>query len=205
MDNPYNLTIEQVINELKTDKENGLSNEVAKERFDKYGENTLTEYKRKSILSLFFSQFKDLMIIILLIAAAISFFISLIEKEGYFEPLLILGIVIINAIIGLVQEGKAEKSMEALRKMTVQRARVIRSGQEMVIDAKELTLGDIIKLEAGDFIPADARLVSSSNLKSLESALTGESSSVDKNPNQITRKDLGIGASTNKVNSCCSI
>ena len=121
------------------------------------------------------------MVIILLIAAVISFVTALVEKNGeYLDPIIILGIVILNAIMGVVQEGRAEKAIESLKKMTAPKATVIRDGIEKKIDAQDVVVGDIIIISAGDMIPADARLIDSVGFKTSESALTGESLPVSK-------------------------
>lgn len=159
------------------------------------------------MLSRFGAQFKDVMIIILLIAAAVSFTIACLEKKpsDFFEPILILLIVIINAIMGVMQESKAEKALEALKTLSAPHARVVRGGREIIIDAQELVPGDIIKLEAGDFVPADARLLKSSNLKSEESALTGESVPSEKDALAKVAEDAALGDRHNMVFSGCSI
>lgn len=204
---PYHQSIEDIINELQSDSIQGLSANEAQLRIKKYGENKLKESKKKTSFEKFLDQFKDAMIIILLIAAAISFGLAIKENDtsAFFEPLLILLIVILNAIMGVVQENKAEKSLEALMSLSSPHARVIREHQEKIIDAKDLVIGDIIKLEAGDFVPADARLISSSSLKSEESALTGESVPVEKESQVIVDEDAAIGDRINMVYSGCSI
>ena len=176
---------EEVLKILSTDEKNGLSNEKIESLRKKYGENKLKEKKKKTNLQRFAEQFKDVMIIILLIAAAVSFVIACIEgnPKEFFEPMLILLIVVLNAIMGVMQESKAEKALDALKNMSAPHARVIRNGEEKIIDASELVPGDIIKLEAGDFVPADARLLQSVSLKSEESALTGESVPSEKDAN----------------------
>ena len=143
---------------------------------NRFGENKLTEKHRKTFLQRFLAQFKDIMMLILLAAAAVSFAIAYVEGEPkeFFEPVLILLIVVLNAIMGVMQESKAEKALDALKSLSAPHARVIRDGQEAVIDAAQLVPGDIIRLEAGDFIPADSRLLRSVSLKCEESALTGE-------------------------------
>ena len=162
---------------LGTDKKRGLGQKQVSELCKKYGPNKLNEKKKKSNLQRFFEQFKDVMILILIVAAIISFVIACVEGEPkeFFEPALILLIVVLNAIMGVMQESKAEKALDALKNMSAPHARVIRDGEEKIIDAIELVPGDIIRLEAGDFIPADARLLTSVSLKCEESALTGES------------------------------
>ena len=174
----------QTLEELKTHPQNGLSDAEVQQRLQQYGRNVLKEKKKKSTFARFIDQFKDVMIIILIIAAIISFVIACTghDPTEFFEPALILLIVILNAIMGVVQENKAEKALDALKNMSAPHARVIRDGTEKIIAASDLVPGDIIKLEAGDFVPADARLISSSSLKSEESALTGESVPPKKTP-----------------------
>ena len=198
---------ETIVKELESNIETGLSSTQVQERQDKFGKNKLKEKKKKSLIRRFFEQFKDVMIIILIIASIVSFAIACIEKnpKEFFEPILILVIVIINAVMGVVQESKAEKALDALQNMSAPHARVLRDGKESVINADELVPGDIIILEAGDFVPADARLIKSSSLKSEESALTGESVPSEKNANARVRKDAPIGDRTNMIFSGCSI
>lgn len=198
---------ETIVKQLESNVETGLSSEQVKERSEKYGPNKLKEKKKKSWISRFFEQFKDAMVIILIIAAVISFVIACVEKnpKEFFEPALILLIVILNAIMGVVQEGKAERALDALQNMSAPHARVIRDGKESIINASDLVPGDIIILEAGDFVPADARLIKSVNLKSEESALTGESLPVEKNSVSRVKKNAPIGDRTNMVFSGCSI
>ena len=162
---------------LSADDHSGLTSAEVLVRKQKYGANKLKEKKKKTTMQRFFDQFKDAMILILIAAAVISFVVVCVEQNWgeLFEPLLIVLIVILNAVMGVYQEGKAEKALDALKSMSAPHARVIRDGEEKVIDASELVPGDIIKLEAGDFVPADARLLHSAGLKSEESALTGES------------------------------
>lgn len=202
----YHMSIDDLSKQLQTNLETGLNASQVEKRQKQDGENKLEEAKKKTNLEKFIDQFKDAMIIILLIAAAISFGLAFQEKESsaFFEPLLILFIVIVNAIMGVFQENKAEKSLAALMSLSSPKARVIRDGQESLIDAKELVVGDLIQLEAGDFIPADARIISSSSLKSEESALTGESVPVDKSP-EIVEENATIGDRKNMLYSGCSI
>lgn len=199
--------LQKIIEEQKSDIKNGLSSEEAKTRLNTYGLNKLAQKKKKGLFIKFLEQFKDVMIIILLIAAVISFVIAIIEgdAEGFIEPALILLIVIINAIIGVFQENKAEKALEALQNMSAPHAHVLRDGKEQIISAQEVVLGDIIILEAGDFVPADARLITSVNLKSEESALTGESLPSEKDALAKVAKDAPIGDRDNMVFSGCSI
>ena len=173
----YSESLDAVVSGLQSSRTEGLTSTRAEERLREYGPNQLRAKKKKTNLQRFFEQFKDVMILILIAAAVVSFIVACNghETSEFFEPLLILLIVILNAIMGMVQESKAEKAMEALQSMSAPHARVIRDGKEVVIDAVQVVPGDIILVEAGDNIPADARLIESASLKSEESALTGES------------------------------
>lgn len=204
---PHNTNTDELLKSLNVIVETGLDESEAKSRLTKYGENKLREKKKKTLLQRFFDQFKDAMIIILLIAAAISFAIAIYEghPKEFFEPFLILFIVILNAAIGVAQESKAEKALEALKSMSALKAKVIRSGVEKLIDSHEIVPGDIIRLEAGDFVPADARLVKSSSLKSEESALTGESVASEKDATAVVKENAPLGDRINMVYSGCSI
>ncbi len=200
-------SVDSIVANFGSNVESGLSSQMAQELLLTHGENKLKEKKKKSFIARFFEQFKDAMIIILLIAALISFVIACIERnpKEFFEPALIIAIVVINAIMGVVQESKAEKALDALKNMSAPHARVIRDGKESFINASQLVPGDIILLEAGDFVPADARLITSSSLKSEESALTGESVPSEKDANAIVKENAPIGDRTNMVFSGCSI
>ncbi|MBR6514039.1 MAG: calcium-translocating P-type ATPase, PMCA-type [Clostridia bacterium] len=203
----YDKQKEEVIRELSTDREKGLDPQSVPALQQRYGKNKLKEKKKKTTIQRFLDQFKDVMILILIAAAVVSFTIICIEGnwEEIFEPALILLIVILNAVMGVYQEGKAEKALDALKNMSAPHARVIRGGQESLIDACELVPGDIIKLEAGDFIPADARLISSVSLKSEESALTGESVPSEKDAEAEVKDGAGVGDRSNMVFSGCSV
>ena len=198
---------EDLLKELSTDPEVGLTSAQVAERHARFGENRLREKKKRTTLQRFIDQFKDVMILILIAAAIVSFVVVVMEKNWgeLFEPALILLIVILNAIMGVYQEGKAEKALDALKNMSAPHARVIRDGGETVIAAAALVPGDIIKLEAGDFVPADARLLVSTSLKSEESALTGESVPSEKDANASVEEKAPIGDRTNMVFSGCSI
>ncbi len=204
---PHSQPKSELLSSLQTTQEQGLTATQAAQRLSQYGLNKLAEKKPKTNLQRFLAQFKDVMIIILLIAAAISFVIACVEGEPmeFFEPVLILLIVVLNAIMGMVQESKAEKALDALKNMSAPHARVIRDGKESVIDASQLVPGDIIKLEAGDFIPADARLLKSVSLKSEESALTGESVPSEKDAEAEVAENAGVGDRSNMVFSGCSV
>ena len=197
----YNMSKETVLKELNTDKSNGLSCDTVLDLQQKFGPNRLKEKKKKTNLERFIEQFKDAMILILIAAAVVSFVIACIEQNPreFFEPLLILLIVVLNAIMGVMQESKAEKALDALKNMSAPHARVIREGKEEIIDASELVPGDIIKLEAGDFIPADARLLHSVSLKSEESALTGESVPSEKDSEADVKENAPLGDRSNLV------
>lgn len=203
----YNKKKESLLDELKSDSAKGLTAEEVERRFSEFGPNELKEKKKKSTLRRFFEQFKDVMIIILLIAAVISFVIACIEKEPkeFFEPALIVLIVVLNATMGVVQESKAEKALDALKNMSAPHARVLRDGAEQIINASALVPGDIILLEAGDFVPADARLLKSVSLKSEESALTGESVPSEKDADAEVKDGAPLGDRCNMVFSGCSI
>ena len=198
---------EEVLQKFSSDMENGLSQEKASELQVKYGANKLREKKKKSTLARFLDQFKDVMILILILAAIVSFAVICVEKNWgeLFEPALILLIVILNAIMGVYQEGKAEKALDALKNMSAPHARVIRDGKESIISADALVPGDIIRLEAGDFVPADARLLRSAGLKSEESALTGESVPSEKDADAAVPEKAPLGDRHNMVFSGCSI
>lgn len=203
----YAQNLDNVIQQLKTNPSSGLTDSEVLVRKNKYGYNKLKEEKKISTVQRFISQFKDVMIIILIIASITSFITTFQENnpEKFFEPILILIIVIANAIIGTVQENKAEKSLAALSKLSAPQARVIRNGKESLIKSIDLVPGDIIKLESGDFVPADARLISSNDLKSEESMLTGESIASEKNFKDIVKENAPIGDRSNMVFSGCSI
>ncbi len=205
--NPYFDSKEEVLTALESDEAQGLRSEQVKSKQAQFGRNQLVEKKKKTNWQRFVDQFKDTMIIILLIAAAVSFGIAMVEGDiaEFFEPALILLIVILNAIMGVLQESKAEKALDALKSLSAPHARVLRDGVESVIDAAELVPGDIIKLEAGDFVPADARLLKSASLKSEESALTGESVSAEKDALAQIEENAPLGDRSNMVFSGCSI
>ncbi len=203
----HNISREELIKVLSTDQNRGLTGVQAEGLLARRGPNHLREKKKKSNWQRFFDQFRDVMILILVAAALVSFAIACYEGEvrEFFEPVLILVIVIINAVMGVLQESKAEKALDALKNMSAPHARVIRGGEEKIIDAAMLVPGDIIRLEAGDFVPADARLLRSVSLKSEESALTGESVPAEKDAEAEIPEKAAIGDRTNMVFSGCSI
>jgi len=203
----YNKSKQDVLRELESNEQRGLELKQVDEKKTRFGPNKLKEKKKKTNIQRFFEQFKDVMILILIAAAIVSFTVVCVEKNWgeLFEPALILLIVILNAIMGVYQEGKAEKALDALKNMSAPHARVIRDGKEEVIDAAELVPGDIIRLEAGDFVPADARLLHSVSLKSEESALTGESVPSEKDAEAEIKEGSPLGDRSNMVFSGCSI
>ena len=197
--NWFNKSIEEVEKELETDLSKGLSNEEVQKRREKYGLNELKAKKKKSLFQKFLDQFKDFSIIILIIAAIVSGIVGVAEGEGVTDTIIILIVVIVNAIIGVSQEAKAEKSLEALQKLTDHASKVLRNGEVIVIPSKELVPGDIVVLDTGDYIPADLRIIEAVNLKSQESSLTGESVPVEKTIDKIEEKEVGIGDRINML------
>ncbi len=190
----YKKNIAEIKEELDVNLETGLSSLEVEKRRTKYGENTLTEKKQKSIVTMFFSQFKDFMVIILLVAAVISGILG-----EWSDTVIILIVVLLNAIIGVVQENKAEKSLEALKSLSSPSAKVLRNGQKIEIKSEELVPGDIMLLDAGDYVAADGILIESASLKIEESALTGESVPVDKQTDIPEGEDLPLGDRLNYV------
>lgn len=193
----YNSNIEEVLKELKTST-NGLSEEEAKNRLAHDGLNKLKEAKKESKFVKFLSQFKDLMIIVLFIAAIVSFIISYINKESYLDSIIIILIVFINAILGYLEEEKADKAIESLKKMQTTKVKVKRNGKVKYLNSEELVVGDIVLLEAGDKVSADARIIESNSLKVDESSLTGESISVSKDTKEI-KQAVSLNDQTNMV------
>ncbi|MCZ0716988.1 cation-translocating P-type ATPase [Aerococcus kribbianus] len=187
--------------ELQT-SEQGISASEAKARLEKYGPNEIQEGKKKSTLEKFIDQFKDLMIIILLIAAALS--VVLEGSEGMVDAIIILAVVLINAIMGVIQENKAEDAIDALKEMSSPQANVIRDGEQVAIDSKEIVPGDVVVLEAGDVVPADIRLFKATSLQIEEAALTGESVPVTKELG-VVDSDAGIGDRTNMAFSSTNV
>lgn len=204
--NWHSLTPEYITKTLFTDSEKGISSKEAAQRLEKNGENILKEQKRKSVLVRFLSQFNDFMIIILLAAAAISFAVSMIEGETDFvDPIIILIIVILNAVLGTVQESKAEKSLDALKKISAPSANVIRDGKLISVSAQAVVAGDILSFSAGDLIAADVRIINAENLRTDESALTGESNSVSKTALSSLPEDTPLAERRNMVFSSSAV
>ena len=188
------LRKEEVLRNLGTNEKTGLTEEEVQARQAKYGKNKLKDKKKESLLVRFFKQFNDFMIIILIIASIISAAVSKMQGENdYIDSIIIIAIVVLNTIMGVIQESKAEKSIEALKQMTPQMCKVIRNGKTKQIKAEELVKGDIIILEAGNYIPADCRILEGYNLKIEESSLTGENEPSEKMADIICKKDSPLG------------
>ena len=199
----YKEKVEDIYKRLDT-SENGLTSKKANNRLIRDGENKLKEKKKKSNIVLFLEQFNDFMIILLIFASAFSALISYIEHESYVDSIIIIIIVIINAILSFIQEKKADLAIEELNKMFVTNTNVIRDNKKKTIDVKEVVVGDIIELEAGDYVCADARVISADNLYVNESTLTGESIAVEKNNIDIN-KDLELYERKNMVYAGCNV
>lgn len=202
----HTKAVKEVEVNFRTNVEIGLSEKEVEERHKHFGENKLADTKKESIIIKFLKQFNDFMIIILIIASIISAVVSKIDGSGdYIDSAIIISIVILNAIMGVVQEAKAEKSLEALKTMTAPTAKVKRDGKIVNIKSEEVVPGDIIILEAGNYVPADARLIKSSNLKVEESSLTGETVPVFKDENVVLGENVPIGDMVNMVFSSCIV
>lgn len=196
----HSSSVEEIAKNLKTNINIGLSDDEAQKRFERYGPNNLKEKKKESIFVKFLKQFNDFMIITLIIAAIISAVVSKLNGEAdYIDSIIIVAIVIFNAIMGLVQEQKAEKSLEALKKMSAPNAKVRRNGRVQEIDATLVVSGDIVILEAGNYVPADCRLINSYDLKIEESALTGETIPSLKDSSKILKENTAMGDLCNMV------
>ena len=199
MEKWYQKEVEEVKKELSTNLEKGLTSKQVEEKQETIGFNELKAKKKKSLLVKFLEQFKDFMIIVLIIAAIVSGIIGVLQGEGITDTIIILIVVIVNAIIGVAQENKAEKSLEALQKLSAHASKVIRDGKLCVVQSRELVPGDIVVLDTGDYVPADLRIIEAVNLKSQESALTGESVPVEKTIDKIEKEDVGVGDRTNML------
>ena len=188
------LRKEEVERKLGTNFKNGLTNDEVSKRQNQYGKNELENGKKEGIIIKFFKQFNDFMIIILIMASIVSAGISWYQGENdYIDSIIIIAIVVLNALMGVLQEAKAEKSIESLKKMTPQMSKVIREGKEKEIKSEDLTVGDIVILEAGNSVPADCRIIESYNLKIEESSLTGETQGIEKDGNVICKKGIPLG------------
>lgn len=189
----YTKELNQIFNELNA-RQGGLTEDEASKRLEKYGANNLKEKKKESLFIKFIKQFNDFMIIVLIIAAIISAIVAKTNGSGdYIDSIIIIAIVIFNAIMGLIQEEKAEKSLEALKKMSAPNAKVRRNGKIREIEASKVVPGDIVMLEAGNYVPADCRLIDSYNLQIEESSLTGETLPTSKQADIILNANTAMG------------
>lgn len=198
----YSGSINDIVSRLETDIEKGLSSEECEARLKKYGPNSLGEEKKVPLWKKFLAQFADAMVIILIAAAAISAVMAIRENngfEGWVDVIVILAIVILNAILGVYQEGKADQALAALKKMSSPQTKVIRNGELLMVDSEKVVVGDIVSIDAGDSISADIRLLSSSSLKAEEASLTGESVPVEKDALAVLPDDCSIGDRSNML------
>ena len=206
--NYYDIDIDKVFKELDSTK-NGLNNTQVSERIEKYGMNRLEERKKESNVKKFLNEFKNTMIVVLMIAAIFSFVSAIINNESFIDSIIIIAIVILNAVLGFIQELKADKAIDSLKKMQTTKVKVRRSGKFQLIDNEYLVKGDILVLEAGDTVPADARIIYASSLKVDESSLTGESLPVDKDilklpfETELSERNNMIYSGTNIVYGKC--
>ena len=199
--NWFNETVDETVRCLETNELKGLNSSEVESRKEKYGLNELAAKKKKSTFVKFLEQFKDFMIIVLIISAIVSGIVGVKQEgiSGITDTVIILVVVIVNAIIGVLQENKAEKSLEALQKLSSHVAKVIRNGKLEVVQSRELVPGDIVILETGDYVPADLRIIEAVNLKAQESALTGESVPVEKMAARIEDERIGLGDRINML------
>lgn len=202
MEKSFSLSNEEVLSKLGTDETKGLTSAEAKVRLEKFGPNTLGEEKKVPLWKRFLAQFADAMVVILIAAAILSAFMAIRNNEGFegwIDVFVILAIVILNAILGVYQEGKADQALAALKKMSSPQTKVIRDGEVLMIDSENVVEGDIISIDAGDAISADIRLLSSSSLKAEEASLTGESVPVDKDASAVLAEDCALGDRKNML------
>ena len=192
MDKDYNRSPQEVLDELHTSAQ-GLTPEEAAARLKKHGPNKLKEAEKPSVFQRFLTQLKDPMLLILIAAAAVSAVTNALSNESFTEVFIILAVVLLNAILGVVQESKAEAAIEALQTMTAAKCKVLRGGHQIVVESSQLVPGDVVVLEAGDAIPADGRLLECASLKIEEAALTGESVPVTKAVELLTGSDVPLG------------
>ena len=197
----HTKNIKEIERELRTNIKTGLGDKDVQIRQDEFGKNKIEEGKKESLLVKFLNQFKDFMIIILIIAAIISAIVSYIEGTGdYFDSIIIIAIVVFNGIMGLIQEAKAEKSIEALKKMSAPVAKVRRNEKALTVNGEDIVPGDIVILETGCYVPADIRLINTYNLKLEESSLTGETEAVEKDENAVfNNQKVPLGDMKNMV------
>ncbi|MGH8629932.1 MAG: HAD-IC family P-type ATPase, partial [Burkholderiales bacterium] len=186
--------IQEVVGEFQSDPERGLSPEEAQRRLHKFGHNELTEKPRPGFLALLWEQFNNYLVIILIVAALIALALG-----EYVDSIAIMCIVVLNAVIGVIQESKAEQALAALKKMAAPTAQVMRGGHQLTVPGRELVPGDLVILEAGNYMPADMRLVEAVNLKVEEASLTGESVPVEKNATAVLEKEIPLGDRKNSA------
>ncbi len=187
------LRKEEILKKLETNEKYGLNQDDVRKRREKYGKNKLRDKPKESLFVKFMKQFNDFMIIILVIASIVSAVVSKWQGENdYVDSIIIIAIVVLNAIMGVIQEAKAEKSIEALQEMTPPKAKVTREGITKEVNAEELVPGDIITLEAGNYVPADCRMLECFNLKIEESSLTGETEPVLKDADKICKPNIAL-------------
>lgn len=194
----YSQSREEAVQTLGTDPARGLNQRECQRRLEQYGKNELRPAKRRGLPARFFSQFQDLMVLILLAAAAVSFAVSWVRGDGeYVDSLIILAIVVCNAVIGTVQEVRADRAIQALKKLSSPHAWVIREGRRQRVESSQLVPGDLVVLQAGDLVPADLRLLKSAELKIEESALTGESVPAEKDAGARCPQNAPLGERKN--------
>lgn len=202
----YDLTVRETAEKLGGDLKNGLTAGEAKKRLLRDGKNELREKKKKGFIRKFLEQFNDFMIIILLAAAAVSFATSVLQGDADItEPLIILAIVVLNSLLGVIQESRAEKSLENLKKLSSPHTTVIRDGKEITLNSSDIVAGDLIKLEAGDLVSADCRLIEANNLTVDEASLTGESMVVEKDADAVLGRLTPLGDRKNMVMASTSV
>ena len=200
----YNYSESEIVKHQKTDISSGLGEEEVKKRQAEFGPNEFEQVEHTSLIVKFLNQFKSFMIIVLIVAGVISGVIGVLEGEGFTDAIIILAIVLINAIIGVAQEAKAEKSLDALKRMSAPHCKVIRNGMKQIVESRELVPGDLVELETGDSVPADLRLVEAVNLKIQEAALTGESVPTEKISEALIGT-CGLGDRVNMAFQSCSV
>ena len=198
----YNQELQELAQKFSSDLKNGLTDKQVKDNLEKYGLNELKKAPKQSLIIRFLFQFKDALTIILIIAAIVSI---IVEPSEWIDSVIIVVVVIINAILGLVQENNAQRALEALEKMASPKAKVIRNGNTITIDTSNVVPGDLLVLEAGDNIASDGRLIEAFNLKVDESALTGESVPVEKNSATITKEEVPLAERNNMVYASCNV
>lgn len=197
LENPHTYSVDEVVEALGTDVEKGLSTQEAEKRLKQYGANELKEAPRPGLLAMLWAQFDDFVVWMLIVAAGISAIVGYYRGEGYTDAIAIIAIVILNALLGLIQERRAENALRALKKMASPDARVVRDGRVRTIPSREVVPGDIVILETGNYVPADARLIEAVNLRIEEASLTGESMPVAQHADMVLDADAELGDRVN--------